>query len=132
MHLTRLPNGTLLVELDGRAFAEMLKDAPQSTKLQLPDKRPAIAKYAPRTTLEDSEQTYYTLHWYIWERIRSLPQYQNVPSRTRLCDNCGTALKVKEEREDHWLFACPRCDTREFWGKQLIGGTIGAGQREKT
>jgi len=41
-------------------------------------------------------------------------------------------MDVKQELIGDWVFMCPRCHSAEVLSKQYVGGTIGAGEKEKT
>ena len=53
------------------------------------------------------------------------------PSKRRLCEFCGSDLKVTKELHDSWVFRCTSCESHEIYAKALVGGTIGAGEPEK-
>jgi len=100
-------------------------------KVVLDDRRPAI--YRP-----DGEfgPAYVTLPVELWERTRRrikelMRNGWVAPSRTRLCEACGAELKVGLEYDKVWVFKCPVCDSVEIHGKNFVGGTIGAGIKEK-
>lgn len=130
--LTRLPDDSYLVETRLDYFLDRWKTAPRKDRIVLGDRRPAV-----RNATEEGV-TLVTIHPEAWERVRLhieplLKQQQLVhPSRARLCELCGTELKVKRELHDCWVFHCPSCDTAEIHSKYLVGGTQGAGEKEKT
>jgi hypothetical protein len=41
-------------------------------------------------------------------------------------------MTVSREYENVWTFRCEVCKSVEAWGKDVVGGTQGAGEREKT
>ena len=63
-------------------------------------------------------------------RLHTLVQTRQHPPRTRLCEACGTAMRLTHEWSEVWTFACERCHSAEIWGKDVVGGTRGAGTRE--
>jgi len=40
-------------------------------------------------------------------------------------------MRVTREYGEVWCFRCPACGSSETWGKNLLGGTRGGGEREK-
>lgn len=131
MLFTPQPNGSLLVELDTwREFRAKWRDAPPDHRIVLADKRPAVLD--PHADPLTDRPTLYTPHWHIWSCVRNLQQLDMpAESRTMRCASCNEPMKPIEH-ETYWKFACERCHSREIWGKDAVGGTIGAGEREIT
>lgn len=124
-------DGVAVIPEKAKTFWTAMRDAPASDRVVLPDGRPALRSVSQVGTF------YRTLHPLIWQASRKiLKEYgaralvQPV-SRTRLCQSCLTPMAVKRELEGIWVLACPMCESVELWGKQLVGGTQGAGDREK-
>lgn len=130
--LTRRPDGGLLIETRLDYFLEKWKAAPRHHKLVLADRRPAVR------TIDEQGINLTTLHPEAWDRVRAVIQpllaqgELKHPSRERLCEFCSTTLTVVRELHDCWVFRCPSCETSEIHSKALVGGTIGAGEKETT
>lgn len=129
--LTKRPDGSWLVETRLDFFLDKWKVAALHDRLVLDDKRPAVR------TQDDQGVSLTTIHPEAWDRVRAviqplLKQGQLVhPNKKRLCELCGSELKVVRELYDTWVFRCPSCNTSELHGKAFVGGQIGAGEREK-
>lgn len=132
MLMTRQPDGSLLFEGSWSDFLMDWKLAKQADKVVLADRRPAVVRRHPDT----GEVSYVTLHPRVWDIARA--QFQemlrlNPPKkRERLCRACRQPMTISRETTDVWCFKCSRCDTVDIEAKALVGGTIGAGQEEKT
>lgn len=130
--LTQLPDGSWLVEGRLDHFLAKWKEAPLHAKTVLPDKRPAVL------TVSDEGLSIVTIHPEAWDRVKEKvkPLLQagglDHPHRQRLCEFCGTELKLKREMNDCWVFWCSSCETAEIQAKRLVGGTLGQGEKEKT
>src|SRR6266850_423567 len=120
--LTRRPDGALLVETRLDHFLEKWKLASRFNRLVLDDKRPAVR------SVDDQGVSLTTLHPEAWVRVRavikSLLQQGELkhPTKQRLCEFCGSELKVVRELHDTWVFHCPSCETNEIHAKALVGG----------
>ena len=126
MLLTRQPDGSLLIEGRADHFSQLWKAAPVASRVVLPDGRPAVRE------VKMEGVTYTTIHGRAWEVLRVLPRNRAIlHSRTKLCEFCSTELKVSKEYETVWCFTCPVCKSVETHSKQMIGGTLGAGTKEK-
>jgi hypothetical protein len=126
MLLSKRPDGSLLIECRADQFTEAWKAALQTERVVLQDGRPAVRR---ANTLGI---TFTTIHPHAWEILRKLPRNRpKVANKIRLCEWCGYTLKVSREYEDVWCFTCDRCRSSEVHSKLLVGGTIGAGEREK-
>lgn len=129
--LTRRPDGSLLVETRLDRFLEKWKVAALRDRLVLDDHRPAVR------TEDDQGMTLTTVHPEAWDRVRAIikPLLKQGelkhPNKQRLCEFCGSELKIKRELHDCWIFHCPSCETNEIHAKALVGGTRGAGDAEK-
>ncbi len=129
--LTRRKDDSLLIETRLDYFLEKWKVAALRDRLVLDDQRPAVR------TADDQGVSLTTIHPEAWMRVRATikpllkQQALTHPSRGRLCEFCGNVLKVKRELHDCWIFHCPACQTSEIHGKTLVGGTTGAGEKEK-
>ena len=129
--LTQLPDGSWLIEGRLDHFLEKWKTATVHEKVVLPDKRPAVL------SVSDEGLSVVTIHPEAWDRVRAKvePLLQagglTHPHRTRLCEFCGTELKLKREMNDCWVFWCTSCETAEIQSKRLVGGTLGQGEKEK-
>lgn len=130
--LTKLPDGSLLIETRLDRFLEKWKVSDRANRLVLGDKRPAVR------TFDDSGINLTTIHPEAWDRvklvIKPLLKQGEIehPNKRRLCEFCGSELRVKRELHDSWVFVCPSCETSEIHAKALVGGTQGAGTKEKT
>lgn len=131
MLFTRRADGTLLVELTGKQFTEMWRQAPHAHRLVMDDRRPAVRK------VEEDGITLYTIHAMLWEILRDLPRGQaKVQNRVVRCDACGSDMTVAREYDGGgksagcWCFKCPKCASTEIWSKEILGGTKGAGEKE--
>lgn len=128
MLMTRLHDGTLLLEVRGDQFAEAYKAASLRERVVLDDKRPAVRRESAEgvtiTTLN-------AMAWDVLKFLKRTNRTQTVP-RLRRCDNCHTELKIDREREQYWVFSCPSCHSVQIDGKSIIGGQVGAGEKEPT
>jgi len=136
--MSRMPDGTLLIETDLSAFQKEFDVIDSSERLKLPDGRLAVK----RPDLLAEGFTVLTVHPEVWERMKSaakrvngmkeyLNRFEKSASRGRTCRRCGSELRAKMEMEGWWAFKCRTCEHREVWGKTLVGGTSGAGEKEK-
>jgi len=119
-------DGSLWVECRADQFGLALKQASNHEKTVLPDGRPAVRKTTEVGIM------YLTIHPHAWDIIKRRPRGpQSVPSRVRLCEWCRSIMKVAREFEGCWTFVCPKCKSTEIHDKRFVGGSIGAGQKEK-
>lgn len=129
--LTKRPDESWLVETRLDYFLDRWKTSAMADRLVLDDQRPAVRSTSPEGV------SLITIHPDAWDRVRAhikplLKQGELVhPNKKRLCEFCGSELKVKREMTDAWVFHCPACQTSEIHGKNLVGGTLGAGEKEK-
>ena len=129
--LTRRRDGSWLVEGRLDHFLEKWKVAARADRLVLDDHRPAVR------THDDQGISLTTIHPEAWDRVRAiikplLHQGELVhPNKKRLCELCGSELKVVRELHDCWVFHCASCETNEIHAKALVGGQSGAGKKEK-
>ena len=127
----KLPDGSLLIEGRLDHFLEKWKASDRSNRLVLDDKRPAVR------TFDDQGINLTTIHPEAWDRVKLIitPLLKHGeldhPSRHRLCEFCGSDLKVAKELHDSWVFRCPSCETSEIHAKAIVGGQMGAGEPEK-
>lgn len=130
--LTRQPDGSLLIEGRVDYFLDAWRMAPQSDRLVLSDLRPAVRRRDP-----DGSETYLTIHQEAWQFLRRSIKDKLAagelrhPNRSRLCQLCACELRLDRELEQNWVFHCPACHTVEIHDKTIIGGTRGAGEKEK-
>jgi len=129
MLLTTQPDGSLLIEGLASEFSDEWKSATHDEKVVLHDgtRRPAIRKVH-----QDGRVVFTTIHPEAWAILKRLQRGRTHPYRQRLCDQCGSLLRIACEREQYWVFRCESCRTAEFHDKRIVGGTLGAGEREKT
>lgn len=94
----------------------------------LPDGRPAITR-PPLNGVPHA----ITLYWNTWEIRKSKHREKHLPKgpRERACSNCGCAMTVSKEFGDTWSFRCEACQQVDVWGKQIVGGTKGGGEKER-
>lgn len=128
MLVERLPNRSPVFAGRWDVFAEEWRKAAPSAKTVLPDGRPAVRH-------EGEPPSYITVHPHVWEivkpRLKQMFAGGAAPKRVRLCEACGQPLKVVQEQETVWIFRCEACGSREIQAKARIGGTQGAGDKEK-
>lgn len=134
MLLERYRDGALMFSVRWDKFAQDWRTATAKERVVLDDGRPAIRR-EPAEGDEDGEVTYTTLAPELWNRIKSRQReafaMNPPPPRTRLCQACRAPLKVSREYEAVWTFRCETCGSSETWGKQEVGGSWGAGEKEK-
>lgn len=129
--LTKRPDNSWLIETRLDHFLDKWRVAALRDKLVLDDKRPAVR------THDDQGISLTTIHPEAWDRVRAvikplLKQGELIhPNKKRLCELCGHELKVVRELHDTWVFHCPSCETNELHAKAIVGGTMGAGEKEK-
>lgn len=127
MLLDRLPSGSPVFSLAWKQFADEWRTTDQRHHAVLDDGRPAVIH-------DGDPPSYHTVAAALWEHVRprlaALLATRQHPARHRLCEACGTAMRLTHEWTDVWTFACERCGSVEAWGKDVVGGTIGAGARE--
>lgn len=132
MLIDKGPNGSLVIAGTWKAFLLDWRTAKPEERTVLPDttKRPAVRREG-----EAGRVTYLTIYPAVWEFMRGRIKeafLRNPPAkRVRLCQGCRAEMVVSIEYEDVWCFVCPQCQSSETWGKQLLGGTRGAGVKEK-
>ena len=130
MLIDKGPNGSLIICQGWRHFLEDWRTATPAERTVLPDRRPAVRREG-----EDGRATYLTIYPAVWEfmrgRITEAFRQTPPPKRVRLCAGCREEMVVTIEYEDVWCWTCPQCRSSETWGKNLVGGTIGAGLKEK-
>ena len=134
MILERYTDGGLMFAIRWDLFAQEWRTATPKERVVLNDGRPAIRR-EPTEGDEDGETTYTTLVPALWDEINKRQKeafaIHPPPPRTRFCQACRAELKVAREYEAVWCFSCPRCGSAETWGKDVLGGSIGAGEKEK-
>lgn len=137
---SRTPQGDLIIEVDLSRFQEAFQKTPREDRIKLQDGRLGLRSYEELT----DSYTIQTVHPEVWERMvfaasrqtHNMKEYLTrfeageAPQRSRLCRKCGAELRARLEREIWWAFYCPTCEHREVWGKQIVGGTWGAGEKE--
>ena len=132
MIFSRRPDGGLLFETRWDLFSAEWRVASAKERVILEDGRPAIRREA---TDEDGEVAFTTLAPELWNRIRARQREAFLmnppPARTRLCQACRAEMRVTKEYENVWCFRCSVCGSSETWGKDVVGGTRGAGETEK-
>jgi len=116
----------LLILTRWAAFAQEWRTAEPSRRMVLSDGRPGI--------LSERSGSVLTLPDPVWQLVKRgfRDQLQQEPprKRTRRCEACGADLERAREFEWAWTFVCRRCQSTEVWGKDRVGGTVGAGERE--
>lgn len=127
-------HGALLFNDRWDRFSVLWRTSPAKERVVLDDGRPAIRR-EPSPDEEGGEVTFTTLAPELWNRIKSRQREAFVmnppPPRTRLCLACRGEMKVSREYEAVWCFRCPTCGSSETWGKDLLGGSVGSGEKEK-
>ena len=134
MFLERRKDGGLLFNERWDRFSQEWHRADHKQRVVLDDGRPAIRR-EPSPDGEDGEITFTTLAPELWNRIKSRQREAFLinppPPRTRLCQACRAEMAVTKEYENVWCFKCSVCGSSETWGKDIVGGTRGAGETEK-
>jgi len=132
--LERYSDGGLMFNDRWDRFCQSWRVATPRERVVLNDGRPAIRR-EPSPDEEDGEITYTTIAPALWEKIKQRQREAFAltppPPRTRLCQACRAPLKVAREYGDCWTFVCDQCKSTEIHGKDLVGGTWGAGEAEK-
>jgi len=134
MIFSRRKDGGLLFETRWDRFVAEWRTATDAERVVLEDGRPAIRR-EPTPEDEDGDVTYTTLAPRLWEEIKHRQReafaLAPAPKRTRLCQACRGTMRVAREYEDCWTFKCYACSSSEVWGKDVLGGARGAGEKEK-
>jgi len=118
----------ILTEVGSRAFNAEFRRSTEAQQFVLDDGRPAIMA-EPLFGVPHAV----TMYMHVWEIRKSQYLAKHLPagSHERGCPTCGCKMEVTRELESTWSFRCPVCKTVDAWGKQIVGGTHGAGQKEK-
>jgi hypothetical protein len=136
MILATLRDRSLVFEDAWGALRQKWRAAPSADQVILEDGRPAVRLY-----VEDGRVAYQSVPPAVWGEIKGKLAMRSQligggpiahPKRGRLCVTCGAALEVTKEYGSAWCFRCPICRAVEVFGKDVIGGTVGAGDVEKT
>lgn len=90
------------------------------------DGRPAIVT----VTVLDIPQ-WITVTEVAWDIMKSVAGRKGVTTNQQPCRTCGSAMQMTRELGHTWSFRCNNCKTVHAFGKDRIGGTIGAGETEK-
>ena len=133
---SRTKDGMLIVEVSAAEFIPEWKKADRKHKTLLAGARPAVMRDGDAL---DSRPHLVTMHESMWDRIKfKIGAIENLERLSRnmdtahFCPDCGHELKMVEEFEDIWQMKCKICELPQVFGKNLYGGTVGSGQREKT
>lgn len=130
MLFSKTRGGDDVIEVNSQLFTEEWIKADRDAKTILDDGRPAVRR-EPLT--EWLPATYVTLMLPIWDEIKRnhvMRELQGV-QHTQTCKTCLQEMKVHREMDSSWVFTCPRCKGTEVYGKIFVGGTYGAGEKEK-
>jgi len=134
MRTYRDQHGDVIMETFFEDFRQQWRKTPREKRAILQDKRPAVIQMR-----QDGFDpiVFLTMPQFIWEQVKRQTSAKmgfeiNPVARVRLCELCGSEMKTSLERESYWIFACPRCQVTDVDGKQFVGGTQGAGVKEKT
>lgn len=125
------PNAPLVLTVPSKEFWGSMQRAPKSARVVLPDNRPGLKRET------ELGAVIVTLHPAVWAKQRKVllqkRGYDLIQpvARTLLCELCAEPMKVVREMEQLWVMKCPVCKGTEMWGKQIVGGTWGAGEKEK-
>ena len=134
MLLDRRPDGSLVIETRWDDFVTAWRAADDAHRVALGDGRPAVMRDAPLSLDADPKPAYLTVAQPAWDvlrrRVKEAFRGEPPPPRTRLCQACRGPLTLAKEYEDVWTFVCGQCRSRETGGKDVVGGTRGAGERE--
>lgn len=128
MLIDRLASGSPVFSLTWKQFLVEWRRSDQRHRAVLDDGRPAV--------IHDGEPpSYHTVVPALWAHVKPQLQERLVlrqhPPRARLCEACGTPMHLTHEWSEVWTFACERCGSVEAWGKDVVGGTWGAGEVER-
>lgn len=132
--IARYRDGGLLFNERWDRFSVQWRTSAPHERVILDDGRPAIRR-EPNPIEPDGEVTYVTLASALWDTIKKRQKaafaMEPPPPRTRLCQACRAEMKVSREYEAVWCFRCEACGSSETWGKDVLGGTQGSGEKEK-
>lgn len=113
--LTQYEDGTPVLEGRADEFSREWRAADQTDRIVLRDKRPAVRQQTELGTL------YFTMHPEAWDRLKRLPRNRPmIVGGRKLCEFCGTELKVSKEDADVYCFKCPSCQSSEIHSRSLI------------
>lgn len=127
--------GVPVFEVAWDVFTARYRETPQSRRVVIADGTNRPALYSPPEGFED-RGSYLTLLPAAWEQIKAKMAEalagQPPPKRTRFCRMCRSEMRVAKEYGEVWSLACPKCGGVEVLSKERYGGTMGAGEAEKT
>lgn len=119
-------DGSVVIEGRADEFSKEWRAAPLHDRLVMPDGRPAVRQATELGPI------LFMMYPAAWDRLKKLPRGRLIIcNRTKLCELCGTELRMVRELETMWCFRCPSCRSVESHSKDLVGGTLGAGEKEK-
>ena len=136
MKIVRRPDGTHDVQVaTWREFQDAWRAAPVEHRAVFDDGRPCV--YRPARADEETGllgASYLSPLPGLWALVRSrtkeLVALREPRKRERNCAACGSAMTLTRELATVWVFHCAVCKAVEQFGKDVIGGTIGAGESE--
>lgn len=133
MLIDRRRDGSLVFNCRWDHFVKEWRGAPLNRRVVLDDGRPAVRR--PPEEDQQGTETYTTIAPALWDTIKKRQREafggNPPPPRTRLCQACRQPMRMVREYSDVWCFKCDTCGSSETWGKQIVGGTRGAGEIEK-
>jgi predicted acyl esterase len=113
--LTQYEDGTPLLEGRADEFSREWRAADVRDRLVLKDKRPAVRQQTELGVL------YFTMHPEAWDRLKRLPRGRPMIANNRkLCEFCGTELRIVKEDHDVYMFKCTSCHSSEVHSKNLL------------
>ena len=128
--MLRLGNWTLVEDRWDLLVANW-RAAPLRKRIVLTDNRPAV--------LSRDETVVTTVPMPVWLEARKKLKktedfyFSGAAGRgDRMCEMCNAKLRLTKEFTHAWAFRCEVCKSVEVHGKDKVGGTIGAGETEKS
>ena len=128
---TRKPNDPTVIVVTSKEFWATMAKTPTSDRVVMEDCRPGVRRET------ELGPVVLTLAPAVWEKqkkvLKAKRGYDLIlpPAQTKLCLFCSAPMKVTRELEQISIMKCPHCQATEMWGKQVVGGTLGAGEKEK-
>lgn len=126
MKLTRGAGNFSLIECRADQFGQAMRVAPRTARCVLTDGRPALMERD-----EWGQLRYLTIHPYAWSILKRSAADRARSTRIKRCEFCRSDMRVEREYETSWTFSCPACKSIEVHDKRFVGGTRGAGEKEK-
>jgi len=119
------PGDPIITEVGRSAFIAAYIKSRSDERHTTKDKRPAI-----RTGNSFGYEIWTVPNEIAWDIMKSAAGSKPVMSYEHQCRTCGSAMKMTREFGDTWAFHCQNCKTVHVQGKDKVGGTHGAGEKE--